>query len=146
MSGGLLEMPTTRLQDRIEEWRKRLLDLSKRNRLVNCKIGARGAIEVVHPKPESVWQRIVVDNGTMSFAWRRDLLDEEDEDESPPLSLFIEEGEDDHRNKDDSAEETTGKAVTSGPKRSEMEECLAAFVFVSSTGGYTQSRLARPRR
>ena len=126
MSGGLLEMPTTRLQDRIEEWRKRLLDLSKRNRLVNCKIGARGAIEVVHPKPESVWQRIVVDNGTMAFAWRRDLLDEEDEDESPPLSLFIEEGEDNHRNKDDSAEETTGKAAPSAPKRSEMEECLAS--------------------
>ena len=119
-------MPITKLQDQIEEWRKRLLDLSKRNRLVNCKIGARAAIEIVHPEPESVWQRIVVDNGTMSFAWKRDLLDEEDEDDSPQLSLFIEEGEDNRQNKDDSDEETTDKPVPSAPKRSEMEECLAS--------------------
>ena len=119
-------MPITRLHDQIEEWRKRLLDLSKRNRLVNCKIGARAAIEVVHPEPESLWQRIVVNNGTMSFAWKRDLLDEEDEDDSPQLSLFIEEGEDHRQNKEDSAEETTDKPVPSATKRSEMEECLAS--------------------
>ncbi len=119
-------MPITRLHTQIEDWRKRLLDLSKRNRLVNCKIGARAAIEIVHPEPESVWQRIVVNNGTMSFAWKRDLLDEEDEDDSPPLSLFIEDGEDHRQNKEDRGEETTDKPVPVATNRPQMEECLAS--------------------
>jgi very-short-patch-repair endonuclease len=119
-------MAITKLHAQIEDWRKRLLDLSKRNRLVNCKIGARAAIEIVHPVPESVWQYLVVKNGTMSFARKRDLLDEEDEDGSPQLSLFLEEGEDKSRNEGDIAEETTDKPVQSAVKRSEMEECLAS--------------------
>jgi hypothetical protein len=87
-------MAISKLHSQIEEWRKRLLDLSKRNRLINCKIGARAAIEVAYPEPEGVWQRVVVSNGRMTFAWKRDLLDEEDDDGSGQLSLFYEEGND----------------------------------------------------
>ena len=119
-------MPTTRVQDQIEEWRKRLLDLSKRNGLVNCKIGARGAIEVVHPDPEEVWQRIVVNNGTMFFAWKRDLLGEGDEDGAPQLSLFIEDGEDNRQNKGDTGEEAAAEPIPTALRLSEMEECLAS--------------------
>ena len=117
-------MPTNRLHVQIEDWRKRLLDLSKRNRLVNCKIGARAAMEVIHPASESVWQNLVVDDGTMSFAWKRDLLDEEDKEDSPQLSLFLGEGK--GQNGDDSAKETADKDAQPASKRSEMEECLAS--------------------
>ena len=126
-------MPVTRLYNQIEEWRKRLLDLSKRNRLVNCKIGARAAIEIIHPDQESVWQRIVVNNGTMSFAWKRDLLDQVDADDSPQLSLFVEEGEDKTRNKGDMVQESADKADSSASKRSEMEECLASPFLAQNT-------------
>ena len=119
-------MPATNLHNQIEEWRKRLLDLTKRNRLVNCKIGDRAAIEIVHPDPENVWQRIVVNNRTMSFAWKRDLLDEKDEDDSRELPLFVEEGEDKTRNKEDGVKETGEKAVSVAPGRSEMKGCLAS--------------------
>lgn len=117
-------MPITRLHTQIEDWRKRLLDLSKRNRLVNCKIGARAAMEIVHPAPESVWQHLVVDDGTMSFAWKRDLLDEEDDEDSPQLSLFL--GESKSQNGEDSAEGTSDKGVQPVAKGAEMEECLAS--------------------
>jgi hypothetical protein len=109
-------MPTSKLFNQIEEWRKRLLDLSKRNRLVNCKIGARAAIEIVHPDSEGIWQRIVVNNGTMSFAWKRDLLDEEDEDGSPMLSLFGDQEEDKVRSEEDHREKAIDRLVPSAPK------------------------------
>ena len=37
------------IQTKLDDWRSKLLDLTKRNRLVNCKIGARGAIQILHP-------------------------------------------------------------------------------------------------
>jgi hypothetical protein len=122
-----LHMMTTRLHDQIEEWRKRLLDLSKRNRLVNCKIGARAAVEIVYPDPELVWQRVVVNGNKMSFAWKRDLLDEEDDEKgAPQLSLFLEEGEDANRSNIEHVDKAVDKREPSAPKRSAMEDCLAS--------------------
>ena len=58
----------------IEEWKKSLLDTSKRNRLIKFTTGRGGGISLLHPAADAVWQRLVVDGGAMSFPWKRDLL------------------------------------------------------------------------
>lgn len=67
----------------IEAWRASLLDLSRRNRLIQFKSG-RSGVQLVHPSPESLWQRLVIDSASLTFAWKRELVDEEDD--SPDLS------------------------------------------------------------
>jgi hypothetical protein len=72
-------MPTIDIEQRIEEWRKQLLDTSKRNRLISCKIGRTGAIALEHPSPSQIWRTIVVEDGSLKFVWKSDLIGEEDE-------------------------------------------------------------------
>ncbi len=83
------------VQAQIEEWRKQLLDLSNRNRLINCKVGPRAAIEIEHPTSSSIWSQIVGSQGSMTFVWKRDLLgdDADAEVEQPQLALFSGEDE-----------------------------------------------------
>jgi len=102
---------TDNLHVQIEDWRKRLLDLSKRNRLINCKLGARGAIELEHPTPAEIWQQLVLSNGNMTFAWKQQLLGEQAEegDASPQLSMFIE---------DESSDQTRKRSP-----RTELDAC-----------------------
>jgi very-short-patch-repair endonuclease len=64
---------------RIEGWRSQLLDTTKRNRLINFKSGRTGGITLVHPDPDDLWQRLVVANTSLTFAWVRDLIDLPDE-------------------------------------------------------------------
>lgn len=63
------------IKRRIDDWRRNLLDLSKRNPLVNCRTGGRGAIEIVYPDTESLWQSLGTDDTTMTFAWKRSLVE-----------------------------------------------------------------------
>jgi hypothetical protein len=58
----------------IEGWREQLLDLSKRNRLVNCHIGRRGALELEHPEFGQIWQTVVVEGARGVFAYKSNLL------------------------------------------------------------------------
>jgi very-short-patch-repair endonuclease len=92
----------------IEDWRTSLLDLSKRNRLISCKLGARGVLEIEHPGVDSIWEELVVRNSPMTFVWKRDLLDDEPTDEEK-LSLFAEDNE----------ESTDPKS-----QRSDFDRCL----------------------
>ena len=47
------------LLGRIEEWRRKLLDLTNRNQLVSCKIGPRAAIPLEYPSPDQVWSGLL---------------------------------------------------------------------------------------
>lgn len=47
------------LLGRIEEWRRKLLDLTIRNQLVSCKIGPRAAIRLEPPSPGQVWSGLL---------------------------------------------------------------------------------------
>jgi very-short-patch-repair endonuclease len=60
---------------RIEAWRKRLLDTTKRNRLINFKCGRAGGLALAHPDPGDIWDHLVVGSGPFAFVWKRDLLD-----------------------------------------------------------------------
>jgi hypothetical protein len=74
------------LDARIGEWRKSLLDASKRNRLIDFRTGGSGGLALAHPEPSAVWTRLVAGKG-LAFAWKRDLI-------APPPVLADAEGED----------------------------------------------------
>jgi very-short-patch-repair endonuclease len=59
----------------IDAWRALLLDTTKRNRLINFKVGRTGGIAIVHPDPGNVWHSLVTTNARLTFAWKRDLID-----------------------------------------------------------------------
>ncbi len=59
---------------KIEEWRTQLLDTTKRNPLINFKIGSAGGIALVHPEPCDIWDRLVVKSDNLTFVWKRDLV------------------------------------------------------------------------
>jgi superfamily I DNA and/or RNA helicase/very-short-patch-repair endonuclease len=58
----------------IEEWQKNLLDFSNRNRLINCRIGVRNTLEIVYPNLATILQRIVIDEESVQFLWKNDLV------------------------------------------------------------------------
>src|SRR5262245_56239009 len=71
----------------IEQWRKHLLDTTKRNRLINFKTGQTGGISLLHPAVDTVWDRLL-GGGRLTFVWKRDLIDlpEEPEEEARSAS------------------------------------------------------------
>src|SRR4051794_28651528 len=66
-------MPAFDLAARIDGWRQQLLDTSRRNRLVNFKSGRVGGIELAHPAPADLWQRLLAD-GPVALPRKRDVL------------------------------------------------------------------------
>src|SRR5581483_9301299 len=62
--------------DAVSDWREKLLDLSKRNRLINCGTGKTGAVKLEHPPLAALWQSLVCESGRFTFAWRGELLDD----------------------------------------------------------------------
>lgn len=59
---------------RIAEWRRNLLDVSKRNRLVKFVSGRNGGVHLLAPKFSDAWLRIAVEGRPVEFPWKRDLL------------------------------------------------------------------------
>lgn len=62
------------IDERIAEWRKSLLDTTKRNRLIKFVAGRVGGVSLVHPKASDFWTRLICEDGRLSFPWKRDLL------------------------------------------------------------------------
>ena len=62
------------LDARIDEWRKSLLDTTKRNRLIKFVAGRIGGVNLVHPPAGDLWSRLVRDGSTLTFPWKRELL------------------------------------------------------------------------
>jgi preprotein translocase subunit Sec61beta len=59
----------------IDEWRKHLLDISKRNRLINFKLGRNGGISLIRPDATDLWHQLVGDESALTFPWKRELID-----------------------------------------------------------------------
>ena len=66
----------TDLSARIDEWRSQLLDTTKRNRLISLKLGRTGAIKLVHPTTDVIWDQLVAQSGAMSFPFKHELVGE----------------------------------------------------------------------
>ncbi len=78
------------IETRIKEWQERLLDLSKRNRLINCKVGPRGVLALEHPTMGQIWERLVMNNRRVTFARRHELLVDSDGDAVFDLGSLLE--------------------------------------------------------
>ena len=59
---------------RIAEWRKSLLDTTKRNRLIRFVTGRVGGVKLIYPSAIDLWASLVRDGQTCTFVWKHDLL------------------------------------------------------------------------
>ena len=71
------------IEKQINDWKKKLIDLSKRNPLLNCKCkvdGRSGAIEILHPESDVLWRELVVEENekSMTFVEKATLLGSEE--------------------------------------------------------------------
>jgi very-short-patch-repair endonuclease len=66
-------MPTD-FDARLAEWRKALLDTTKRNRLIKFVAGRIGGVSLVRPTATDLWHRLVRDGEQLTFVWKRELL------------------------------------------------------------------------
>lgn len=57
MSSETTPRPEARVQRRIEEWKRKLVDLSRRNRLLFFRPGRSVSLRVVDPLPEEIFER-----------------------------------------------------------------------------------------
>ncbi|MCI0703724.1 MAG: DUF4011 domain-containing protein, partial [Planctomycetia bacterium] len=62
------------LDARLTEWRKSLLDTTKRNRLIKFVTGRIGGVSFVRPSANELWQRLVREGEQLTFIWKRELL------------------------------------------------------------------------
>lgn len=130
-----------RVLGKIAEWRRQLLDLSKRNRLINCRVGPRGVLLLEHPGTDAIWDHLVVGNGLMRFPLKSRLV-------PPPAGLTkaisgrtLFDGV-----AADSENQTTPAAVEWQP---EFEECVSSRrigehdILTRQTDRQLQTRLRR---
>jgi very-short-patch-repair endonuclease len=54
---------------RIDKWKKRLLDLGKRNRLINYKETKRSNIKIVSPELAGLYKRLVINENALEFPY-----------------------------------------------------------------------------
>src|SRR5579871_1617349 len=66
-------MPTD-LDARIADWRKSLLDTTKRNRLIKFVAGRIGGVNLTQPPAADLWTHLVRDGSKLTFPWKRELL------------------------------------------------------------------------
>lgn len=52
---------------KLEKWKNKLLDLGKKNRLINFKESKRGTLKITSPNIESLFNELVVNERTLSF-------------------------------------------------------------------------------
>src|SRR5688572_4596299 len=62
------------LDARLAEWRKALLDTTKRNRLIKFVARRIGGADLVRPAAGDLWQALVHDGNSLTFVWKRELL------------------------------------------------------------------------
>lgn len=67
---------------KIELWKKKLLDLGKRNRLLNYRDTKRSSLRFVSPPLDELWSRIVVKDRPLEFPYVDEFADNEDNQEA----------------------------------------------------------------
>ena len=70
-----------KLHNRIETWKKLLLDFGKRNRLINFKDGKRSNVHIVSPSYESIFEKIAVKESPIVFPYSKKVFVDDDGNE-----------------------------------------------------------------
>ncbi|KUO72199.1 MAG: hypothetical protein APF81_17045 [Desulfosporosinus sp. BRH_c37] len=105
------------IDDKIERWKKRLLDLGKRNRLINFKETKRSNVGVTSPNYDVLYKRIVHDEDELSFSFPLKTTYDEDGEEH---NISVQDG-DLQTNKTLNEQQKTLK-VLRGRAKTSMEE------------------------
>lgn len=71
------------LNKRIDEWKENLVDLSKRNRLLNFKVNKVSTVKIVDEQPPEIYRLLVQENKTLEFL----PINEQDENNSEKIEL-----------------------------------------------------------
>ena len=79
-------MASSKTESRIAEWKRRLIDLTRRNRLLFFTSTRSSTLHVIEPSPEEIFQRLVVDEKPWTF-----LIPPEEEpgEEDQPRNLDL---------------------------------------------------------
>lgn len=70
---GVWPMPVN-MERVLEQWREKLLDLTKRNRLISCRLGKGGALPLENPDLDDVISLLIASDESLTFAKRKWLL------------------------------------------------------------------------
>jgi hypothetical protein len=69
------------LREKLESWKKQLLDLGKRNRLINFKETKRSNITITNPGFDKVYQNIVLNEKPLKFPFAKKIRFDESGEE-----------------------------------------------------------------
>ncbi len=84
------------INDRFDLWKNKLLDLGKRNRLINYKETKSSTLRITYPSTEDLFERLVRKEEELAFP--RPLDEENDSEKVEQLSLLEEKEEDEYGN------------------------------------------------
>ena len=70
-----------KLHNRIEAWKKLLLDFGKRNRLINFRESKRSSVNILTPSYETIFEKIAIREGNMTFPYSKKMIIDDDGDE-----------------------------------------------------------------
>src|SRR5579863_8192608 len=82
----------TKLAKQLEEWRRLLLDTSKRSRLINSKFGRGGALMIEYPALFQLWDSLAVNGQRAEFPWPSALIEIGSTEESAPNEDLLVDG------------------------------------------------------
>lgn len=78
------------LETRLNDWKRKLLDLGKRNTLINFKLDSKSVLRLTKPSMKELWQLVVEDEKQIDFPYINDRdEDEEIEEENTDYEYGI---------------------------------------------------------
>jgi hypothetical protein len=88
-----------KVYQKIDLWKKKLLDMGMRNRLLNYKDSKRGSLNITAPLCSDLFELFVNEEQPLSFSYiapgsdepeQLEIIDDEDEDNKPPKPQYVE--------------------------------------------------------
>lgn len=73
-------MPTS-VEQKVEIWKNKLLDLGKRNRLINYRKTKLSTLSIKTPEIFELWESLVENGHSLEFPYYRESQDEMDEED-----------------------------------------------------------------
>ncbi len=72
------------LENRLNDWKKKLLDLGKRNGLINFKLNSKSVLKFTQPSIKELWEKVVVEEKEFEFPYVNEPDDVIEEIEEVP--------------------------------------------------------------
>ena len=119
-----------KINDRFDSWKNKLLDLGKRNRLINYKETKSSTLRITHPSIEELFERLVRKEEELAFPRP---FDEEDVEDTEQLTLLDFQEEDKYGN--------SSSAIRTNKKITDLQKVLRKLRNKAKTANEEQMRL-----